>query len=93
MGAAYVSIRLSALCQQEILVMESKMAQRQAQRHPLLYSVADASQQLGDVSIWTLRKHVQQGNIRPTRLGRRIFISSDEIARIQQAGLPSLKQH
>ena len=56
-----------------------------------LYTLADASRQLGDLSIWTLRKHVFCGNVRPTRLGRRIFLSSEEIARIQRDGLPSLK--
>jgi len=56
-----------------------------------LYSLADASRQLGDLSIWTLRKHVFRGNVKPTRLGRRIFLSSSEIERIQREGLPSLK--
>jgi len=55
-----------------------------------LYSLVDASQQLGGLSIWSLRKHVFRGNVRPTRLGRRVFLSSAEIARIQREGLPSL---
>jgi hypothetical protein len=63
----------------------------QSQEDSRLYSLADASRQLGDLSIWTLRKHVFRGNVRPTRLGRRIFLSSAEIARIQREGLPSLK--
>lgn len=56
-----------------------------------LYSLADASRELGDLSIWTLRKHVFQGNVKPTKLGRRVFISTAEIERIQREGLPSLK--
>jgi hypothetical protein len=63
----------------------------QNQEESQLYSLADASRHLGDLSIWTLRKHVFRGNVRPTRLGRRIFLSSAEIARIQREGLPSLK--
>ena len=63
----------------------------QNQQESQLYSLADASRQLGDLSIWTLRKHVFRGNVRPTRLGRRIFLSSEEIARIRREGLPSLK--
>jgi hypothetical protein len=63
----------------------------QSQEDSRLYSVADACRQLGGLSIWTLRKHVFRGNVRPTRLGRRIFLSSEEIIRIQREGLPSLK--
>jgi len=61
------------------------------QQEVRLYSLADACRQLGDLSIWTLRKHVFRGNVKPTRLGRRIFLSSEEIERIQRQGLPSLK--
>lgn len=64
--------------------------QGQNQDESRLFSLADASQQLGGLSIWSLRKHVFRGNVRPTRLGRRVFLSSAEIARIQHEGLPSL---
>jgi hypothetical protein len=63
--------------------------QSQAQETQL-YSLADASRQLGGLSIWTLRKHVFRGNIQTTKLGRRVFLSAPEIARIQREGLPSL---
>jgi len=63
----------------------------QKQEDSRLYTLANASRQLGDLSIWTLRKHVFRGNVKPTRLGRRIFLSSTEIERIQREGLPSLK--
>lgn len=65
--------------------------QGQTRENLQLYSLADASRQLGNLSIWTLRKHVFRGNVKPTRLGRRIFVSSTEIERIQREGLPSLK--
>ena len=65
--------------------------QDERQEASRLHSLADSSRQLGDASIWTLRKHISKGNIKPTRLGRRVFLSTAEIARIQRDGLPSLK--
>ena len=56
-----------------------------------LYDVDASTEKLGGISQWTLRKHIEQGTIRVTRLGKRIFLSSQEIARIQREGLPSLK--
>jgi len=57
-----------------------------------LYPLEDAaSQELGGISVWYVRKAIAQGIIRPTKLGTRIFLSGDEIARIQREGLPSLK--
>jgi hypothetical protein len=56
----------------------------------LLFSLRDAAQQLGGVSIWTLRKHFARGNLRVVRVGRRVLVSSEEIERIRQEGLPSL---
>jgi hypothetical protein len=50
-----------------------------------------ASQELSGISVWYLRKAIAQGVIKPTKLGTRIFLSGDEIARIQRDGLPSLK--
>jgi hypothetical protein len=55
-----------------------------------LYPLAKSTGLLGDLSIWTLRKHISRGNVKATRLGRRVFLSSAEIARIQHEGLPSL---
>lgn len=55
-----------------------------------LYSLPDAAQQLGGVSIWTLRKHLQQSHITAVKLGRRVFISQEEIDRITREGLPSV---
>ena len=56
-----------------------------------LYSLEDASRALGGYSVWSLRKSIAQGTVRPTRLGRRVFLSSEEVARIQREGLPSLR--
>ena len=56
-----------------------------------LHSLEDVSPLLGGTSVWTLRKHIAVGNIRVTKLGRRIFIDQVEVSRIQRDGLPSLK--
>jgi hypothetical protein len=56
-----------------------------------LYSLDDASRLLGCISIWTLRKHIAYGNVAVVRLGRRVFIGSEEIDRIHKEGLPSLR--
>ena len=58
---------------------------------PVLYALPEATKLLGAISIWTLRAHVQRGNLRVTRIGRRIFVTSDEIERIRREGLPSLR--
>jgi hypothetical protein len=56
-----------------------------------LYSLEEASRELGGVSTWTLRKHAGQGSLKVTRVGRRVFVNADELARISEQGLPSLK--
>lgn len=55
-----------------------------------LYSLDDASRELGGISIWFLRKAIMRGTLKPTKLGRRVFISAEECARVQREGLPSL---
>ena len=57
-----------------------------------LRALPDAAHELGGISIWTLRGHVKLGTIQTVRVGRRIFISSEEIARIKSVGLPSLRR-
>lgn len=57
---------------------------------PKLFDLESASATLGNVSIWTIRKHIAQGNIRVTRIGRRVLVTSEEIERIRREGLPSL---
>jgi hypothetical protein len=56
-----------------------------------LYCLMDACPELGGISVWTLRKHIAQGTVSVIKLGRRIFLSGQEIARIKREGLPSLK--
>jgi hypothetical protein len=57
----------------------------------VLHGLDEAARMLGGISVWTLRKHISQGGITPTRLGRRVFLSSAEVERIQKEGLPSLR--
>ena len=58
-----------------------------------LHGLDRASSRLGDTSQWTLRKHIALGNIKIVRIGKRIFITEEEIQRIQREGLPSLPMH
>jgi hypothetical protein len=57
-----------------------------------LFSVEEAGRLLGGISPWTLRKHVAAGNVKVTRIGRRVFITTEEFERIRRDGLPSLGQ-
>jgi predicted site-specific integrase-resolvase len=56
-----------------------------------LYSLEQASQALGNVSPWLLRKHIYAGRIKVTRIGTRVFIPDEEICRLAKEGLPSLR--
>jgi hypothetical protein len=55
-----------------------------------LFSVEEAGRLLGGTSPWTLRKHIACGNVAVTRIGRRVFLTTEEVERIRQDGLPSL---
>ena len=55
-----------------------------------LFSVEEAGRLLGGISPWTLRKHVARGNVKVTRIGRRVFLDAEEVERIRRDGLPSL---
>jgi hypothetical protein len=57
----------------------------------ILFSLKAAAQQLGGISVWTLRKHVSNRTIAVTRIGRRVFLDSEEVERIRKNGLPSLR--
>ncbi len=57
---------------------------------PELYDLTAASKVLGGVSVWTLRAHLKRGDIKPTRLGTRVYLSRAEIERIAREGLPPL---
>ena len=54
-----------------------------------LLTIWDAAKACG-ISPWTLRKHLAQGNVNATRIGRLVRFSREEIDRIQRHGLPSL---
>lgn len=57
---------------------------------PALYALPEAAKLLGGISVWTLRKHIFRGNVAVTRIGRRVFVPSEEVERIRREGLPSL---
>lgn len=57
---------------------------------PRLFSIEETCRLLGGCSSWTIRKHLQRGNIRSTHLGQRVYVPLDEIERIKQEGLPRL---
>jgi hypothetical protein len=51
---------------------------------------AAAKERLGGISYWYLIKAIREGLIKPTRLGRRVFLSEAECQRLIRDGLPSL---
>lgn len=55
-----------------------------------LYSVGDAAKLCGSISTRTLRRYISNGSVQVTRIGRRVFLRSEEIERIRREGLPSL---
>jgi len=57
---------------------------------PQLFSVEEAGRLLGGISPWTLRKHIAVGNVKVTRIGRRVFLDAEEVECIRREGLPSL---
>ncbi len=56
----------------------------------VLLSLDKAADALGGISIWTLRKHIAVGNVKVTRIGRRVLLTAEEVERIRREGLPSL---
>jgi excisionase family DNA binding protein len=58
---------------------------------PILYSMQEAAEALGGISHWTLRKHASSGRIKVVRLGRRVFVDTEELERVRREGLPSLR--
>ena len=57
---------------------------------PVLHSLPEAATLLGGISVRTIRRYISRGNIRVTRIGRRVLVTSEEIERIRREGLPSL---
>ena len=58
---------------------------------PRLLAIDVAARLCGSISSRTLRRHIAAGAIRVTRIGRRVFLRSEEIERIRRDGLPSLR--
>lgn len=56
----------------------------------VLFAIGEAAAELGGISPWTLRKHISRGTVRVVRIGRRVMLDADELARIRKDGLPSL---
>ena len=56
-----------------------------------IYDIGASAKALGEISPWTLRKHVAQGTVEVIRLGRRVFLRGEEIERIRREGLPRLR--
>jgi hypothetical protein len=56
---------------------------------PALVGVPAAAERLG-ISHWTLRKHLSLGNVARVQLGKRVFVRTEEIERIEKNGLPPL---
>jgi excisionase family DNA binding protein len=50
-----------------------------------LKSIEQAAETLG-LSPWTIRRYVQDGKIRPVRIGRRVLIETSEIERVIEEG-------
>ncbi len=55
-----------------------------------LCDIPASCKKLGDFSTWTLRKHIAAGNVAVIRIGKRIFLTEETIAKIAREGLPSL---
>jgi hypothetical protein len=62
------------------------------EKNQKLFDLNNASTVLGGISEWTLRKHIRNGTVKVTRIGKRVMVSSAEIARIAEVGLPSLRE-
>jgi len=56
-----------------------------------LHNLPEAARLLGGISIWTLRRWIALGDVIVVRLGRRVFLRTEEIERIRREGLPSLR--
>jgi hypothetical protein len=51
-----------------------------------LYTVAETRQLLGSIGHSTLYGLIAAGKIRPVKIGRRTYVSADEIARVARDG-------
>jgi hypothetical protein len=66
------------------------IAAKESIRTPVLFTFEESARLLGGISHWTLRRHAKRGNIRPVRIGQRVFLDAKEVERVRREGLPSL---
>ena len=52
-----------------------------------LWSLPDSSTRLGDISVFSLRRHIDAGDIKAVYVGGRVFIPVSELERIEQFGV------
>ena len=52
-----------------------------------LYSLPDSSVRLGNISVFSLRRHIEAGNIKAVHVGGRVFIPVSELERVEQFGV------
>ena len=45
------------------------------------YDLAELEKRLG-ISLWTLRRYIQRGNLRAQKVGRKYFVNSGELQRL-----------
>lgn len=51
-----------------------------------LYSLPDSSARLGNISVYSLRRYIEAGDIKAVRVGGRVFISVSELERVELYG-------
>lgn len=52
-----------------------------------LYSLADSGARLGNISIYSLRRHIENGDIKAVHVGGRVMIPVAELERVEQFGV------
>ena len=52
-----------------------------------IWSLPDSSARLGNISVFSLRRQIEAGNIKAIRVGGRVFIPVTELERVEQFGV------
>jgi len=52
-----------------------------------LYSLSDSSARLGNISVYSLRRHIDAGLIKAVYVGGRVFVHVNELERVEQFGV------
>lgn len=58
-----------------------------------LVDIPKAAEMLGGVSHWTIRGWINAGRLQPTKVGRRVMLSEDELERFLESCQPSSTAH